>query len=99
MRLAILLVLSCVGCPSKEPSSTVPNEVFVTPASASVPSAPTAPVIASAAPSATDASDSSAPLHGPRGKPTSFGGGIPGECINCPPTGCPKSCDDLMKKK
>jgi len=100
MRLAILLILACFGCPSKEPTNTVPNEVFTTPMSASAPStASNPPVVASAAPIANDAADASAPLHGPMGKPTSLGGGIPGACINCPPTGCPKSCDDVWKKK
>lgn len=37
------------------------------------------------------------PVLSPTGKPMSLGGGIPGACVNCPPSGCPKMCDPYFK--
>ncbi len=89
----LLLVLLCLGCPSKEPAAVtndVPSSTATTTVAPMTTVAPTASSAATAVPSS--------PMI-ERGKPSSLGGGIPGECVNCPPTGCPKSCEDFFKKK
>lgn len=99
MNRAVVIVFVCLGCPSKEPTSTAPSDPLTSePARPTATAATTqsAPDVADA--STPEAADALAPTH-PRGKPTSFGGGIPGQCINCPPMGCPESCNKIFKGK
>jgi hypothetical protein len=101
MRMLVFVVaLMSFGCPSAQPTVTVPADPPSSSVASTAPIASNAPPATTATPIASEVGTNDASvMHGPMGKPTSFGGGIPGECINCPPTGCPKSCESIFKGK